>query len=143
MPKVVTFLNDLYTCFDSCIENFDVYKVETIGDAYMVASGLPQRTGNKDHAGEIASMALNLLSRVKRFQVRHRPGDTLMLRAGIHSGPVCAGVVGLKMPRYCLFGDTINLASRMQSTSERETKALHCPSSTVQQRLSFQLARFR
>ncbi len=97
--QVVDFLNDLYTLFDSTIENFDVYKVETIGDAYMVVSGLPVRNADR-HAGEIASMSVTLLEEVRRFRVRHRPQDTLMLRAGIHSGPVCAGVVGRKMPRY-------------------------------------------
>ncbi|CAB1332717.1 unnamed protein product [Coregonus sp. 'balchen'] len=79
--QVVTVLNDLYTCFDAIIDNFDVYKVKT-------------------------------------FKIRHRPQDQLRLRIGIHTGPVCAGVVGLKMPRYCLFGDTVNTASRMESNGE-------------------------
>ncbi|XP_062385816.1 atrial natriuretic peptide receptor 1 [Sardina pilchardus] len=115
--QVVAFLNDLYTCFDAIIDNFDVYKVETIGDAYMVVSGLPVRNG-KLHGREVARMSLALLQAVHSFRIRHRPAQQLKLRIGIHSGPVCAGVVGLKMPRYCLFGDTVNTASRMESNGE-------------------------
>ncbi|XP_070536701.1 atrial natriuretic peptide receptor 1-like isoform X3 [Ptychodera flava] len=115
--QVVDLLNDLYTCFDTIINNFDVYKVETIGDAYMVVSGLPQRNGSR-HAREIARMSLALLDAVGTFRIRHRPNDQLKLRIGIHSGPCVTGVVGVKMPRYCLFGDTVNTASRMESNGE-------------------------
>lgn len=115
--QVVDLLNDLYTTFDTVIEKFDVYKVETIGDAYMVVSGLPTRNGNL-HAREIARLSLNLLNETMSFKIRHRPKQQLKLRIGIHSGSVCAGVVGLKMPRYCLFGDTVNTASRMESNGQ-------------------------
>ncbi|XP_055344411.1 atrial natriuretic peptide receptor 1-like [Paramacrobiotus metropolitanus] len=114
---VVELLNNLYTFFDSVLEKFDVYKVETIGDAYMVSSGLPVRNGNR-HAAEIASMALALMARIVSFQVPHRPQEHIQIRAGANSGPCVAGIVGLKMPRYCLFGDTVNVASRMESTGE-------------------------
>ncbi|XP_038076403.1 uncharacterized protein LOC119744523 [Patiria miniata] len=112
--QVVDMLNHLYTCFDSRIDIYDVYKVETIGDAYMVVSGCPERNGEK-HAGEIATMAIDLRSAIKQVQVPHDPTRKLQLRIGIHSGPCVAGVVGSKMPRYCLFGDTVNTASRMES----------------------------
>lgn len=114
---MVTFLNKIYKLFDARIECYDVYKVETIGDSYMVASGLPVPNGNK-HISEIASMALDLLSGSSLFKIPHRMSEKLRIRSGIHTGPVVAGIVGSKMPRYCLFGDTVNTASRMESTGE-------------------------
>ncbi|XP_045509036.1 uncharacterized protein LOC123704653 isoform X2 [Colias croceus] len=112
--QVVDLLNDLYTTFDAAIEQYRVYKVETIGDAYMVVGGLPIRC--TDHAENVATMALHLLHLAGRFRIRHSPASPLHLRIGLHSGACCAGVVGLTMPRYCLFGDTVNTASRMEST---------------------------
>ncbi|KAJ8407535.1 hypothetical protein AAFF_G00273920 [Aldrovandia affinis] len=112
--QVVNVLNDLYTFFDNIIDSHDVYKVETIGDAYMVVSGLPIRNGDS-HAKEIARMSLAIVHAMKQFESEHVPNQQLKVRIGLHSGPCVAGVVGLKMPRYCLFGDTVNTASRMES----------------------------
>ncbi|CAG5117840.1 unnamed protein product, partial [Candidula unifasciata] len=113
--EVVNLLNSLYTLFDAIITRYDVYKVETIGDAYMLASGLPKRNGIQ-HTKEIANVALEILASIGTFTIPHQPNNRLRIRIGIHTGPVVAGVVGLAMPRYCLFGDAVNTASRMEST---------------------------
>ncbi|XP_064205382.1 retinal guanylyl cyclase 2 isoform X2 [Anguilla rostrata] len=126
--EVVDLLNDLYTLFDAIIGNHDVYKVETIGDAYMVASGLPVPNGDR-HAAEIANMSLDILSAVGTFEMRHMPDVPVRIRIGLHTGPCVAGVVGLTMPRYCLFGDTVNTASRMESTGM--PYRIHVSDSTV------------
>ncbi|XP_064642762.1 uncharacterized protein LOC135497034 [Lineus longissimus] len=112
--QVINMLNSLYTCFDARIETYDVYKVETIGDSYMVVSGVPRRNGRR-HVFQICTMALDLLHHINHIDIPHLPGTKMRLRAGVHSGPCVAGVVGSKMPRYCLFGDTVNTASRMES----------------------------
>ncbi|XP_043066597.1 uncharacterized protein [Drosophila bipectinata] len=117
--EVVTFLNSIYRVFDERIECYDVYKVETIGDSYMVASGLPVKNGNK-HISEIATMALDLLDASSVFRIPRAGDEFVQIRCGVHTGPVVAGIVGTKMPRYCLFGDTVNTASRMESTGEAQ-----------------------
>ncbi|XP_076581645.1 retinal guanylyl cyclase 2-like [Chaetodon auriga] len=113
--EVVDLLNDLYTMFDAIIATHDVYKVETIGDAYMVASGVPNRNGIR-HAAEVANMSLDILHSIAAFKIRHMPEIKVKIRIGLHSGAVVAGVVGLTMPRYCLFGDTVTTASHMEAT---------------------------
>ncbi|CAB3397276.1 unnamed protein product [Caenorhabditis bovis] len=115
--QVVNLLNDLYTIFDSIIDQHDVYKVETIGDGYLCVSGLPHRNG-KEHVRHIASMSLLFVGALDNFRVPHLPTEQIRIRVGFHSGSVVAGVVGLTMPRYCLFGDAVNTASRMESNSK-------------------------
>uniref|UniRef100_A0A8D2ZPZ4 Guanylate cyclase n=1 Tax=Scophthalmus maximus TaxID=52904 RepID=A0A8D2ZPZ4_SCOMX len=113
--EVVDLLNDLYTMFDAIIASHDVYKVETIGDAYMVASGVPNRNGHQ-HAAEVANMSLDILHSIGHFKIKHMPEIKVKIRIGLHSGPLVAGVVGLMMPRYCLFGDTVTMASIMEAS---------------------------
>lgn len=98
-------LNFFFLAFDGVIQRFDVYKVETIGDSYMCISGLPNRNG-VNHASEIATMSLDMLFTVTTISIRHKPNEKLQIRIGVHTGAVVAGVVGITMPRYCLFGDT-------------------------------------
>ncbi|TEA38386.1 hypothetical protein DBR06_SOUSAS110262, partial [Sousa chinensis] len=114
--QLVQLLKDLYSLFDHIIKTYDVYKVETIGDAYMVASGLPVQNGTQ-HVDEIATTSLHFLSATIRFPIGHVPEEKVKLWTGLHTGPMVAGVVGITRPRYCLFGDSVNMASRMESSS--------------------------
>ncbi|KAL8614432.1 hypothetical protein ACOMHN_007768 [Nucella lapillus] len=113
--EVVSMLNAMYTAFDHLSENHCVYKVETIGDAYMAVAGAPTVTA--DHAESMCDMALDMLAAMPHLK-DPSSNDSMRIRIGVHTGSTVAGVVGLKMPRYCLFGDTVNTASRMESTGE-------------------------
>ncbi|KAK6485958.1 guanylate cyclase soluble subunit alpha-2 isoform X1 [Huso huso] len=111
--QVISMLNELYTLFDYQCGILDVYKIETIGDAYCVASGLHKKSDC--HAKPIALMALKMMELSE--EVLTPDEKPIQLRIGIHSGSVLAGVVGVKMPRYCLFGNNVTLASKFESGS--------------------------
>ena len=107
-------LNELFSRFDELAERHGLEKIKTIGDAYMVAGGLPEAAG--DHARRVAQMALDMRAAVA--EKRAASGLPLELRIGIHSGPVIAGIIGVKKFSYDLWGDTVNTASRMESHGE-------------------------
>ncbi|HPT49533.1 MAG TPA: adenylate/guanylate cyclase domain-containing protein [Accumulibacter sp.] len=105
-PNVVKLLDSIFTRFDDLTEQCGLEKIKTIGDAYMVAAGIP--VARADHATAVADLALRLQEAIKEF-----PG--LAIRIGINSGAVVAGVIGKKRFIYDLWGDTVNIAARMES----------------------------
>lgn len=111
--ELVSTMNAVFSCFDALMDTFNVYKVETVGQIYMAVCGAPEET--LLHAQNVCDASLCMTKHVKQLQIPS--GTKVDVRIGVHSGPVVAGVVGIKVPRYCFFGDTVNTASRMQSTS--------------------------
>jgi adenylate cyclase len=112
--EIFDLLGEMYTRFDNVIEGHPVYKVETVGDCYMVAAGVPDP--NPEHADAAVACALDMIDAAQGVLLPD--GNPIQIRIGINSGPIVAGVVGTKMPRFCLYGDTVNIASRMETTSE-------------------------
>jgi class 3 adenylate cyclase len=111
--ELVQFLNDMYTRFDTITEKENLYKVEIIGDAYFVVGGCPVVTNN--HALAVVTAAIDMMAALPLLR-RNCGVPDLNIRIGIHTGPVLAGVVGIKDPRYHLFGETVSIAHFLESS---------------------------
>ena len=109
--ELVDRLNQIFSSFDQLTERHGLEKIKTIGDAYMVVGGVPKP--RPDHAEAIAEMAIEMQTVIAQFNREHR--QALSIRVGIHSGSVVAGVIGTRKLAYDLWGDTVNIASRMES----------------------------
>jgi class 3 adenylate cyclase len=109
--EAVELLNDVFTAFDHLAHKHGLEKIKTIGDAYMVVGGLPET--RPDHAEAVVAMALDMQKEVRRF--KWPSGESLVLRVGVNTGPAVAGVIGTTKFAYDLWGDTVNVASRMES----------------------------
>ena len=116
--ELVQLLNKMFSAFDKLVDCYGLEKIKTIGDAYMVAGGLPVPSNN--HAEAVADMALEMQAAIKVFQtsqlVEEKNLEKMQIRIGINTGPVIAGVIGIKKFIYDLWGDTVNVASRMESS---------------------------
>ena len=109
--ELVHFLNQIFSSFDNLVEKFQLEKIKTIGDAYMVAGGFPEPRA--DHVEAIADFALEMRESLSKLNTGKN--QSVSMRTGIHTGPAVAGVIGNKKFIYDVWGDTVNTASRMES----------------------------
>jgi len=124
---VVMQLNSIFSLFDGMLIKYSLEKIKTIGDCYMLAGGLPEP--DKNHADSVARMALEMLDIIK--EINTKTNQSLKVRIGINSGPVAAGVIGKEKFIYDLWGDTVNVASRMETFGSNSK--IHVSSSTYLQ----------
>ncbi|CAJ0610143.1 unnamed protein product [Cylicocyclus nassatus] len=113
--EVVALLSGMFQKFDHIISVHNGYKMETIGDAYCVASGVPNPS-KTEHVSNIATIALLQREFLYDFMIPHRPGQYLHCRWGFNTGPVFTGVVGIRAPRYSVFGPTVTIAAKMENS---------------------------
>jgi len=112
--ELVALLNNIFSAFDNLADRYELEKIKTIGDAYMVVGGIPK--SRPDHTSAIADMALDMLREIVRFNTTDQ--QPITLRIGIHTGPTVAGIIGTRKFTYDLWGDTVNVASRMETQGD-------------------------
>ncbi|KAJ3128432.1 hypothetical protein HK098_004509 [Nowakowskiella sp. JEL0407] len=111
---VVEMLNDLHKLIEDVIAQYDAYRVESVGNKFTIVSGLPNLNGNA-HSGIIATLAFHLMSEVGNYKIVNDSEEIrVQLRMAINTGPVTAGVISLKTPKYYIFGDTLDTANRLE-----------------------------